>query len=113
MGSSSVGRASDRHATGTGSIPWGGKGFFSQRQLSVQAFYNVYTRPRAIKCINICVHVKDPVVHVSLVIMETQKYLACTIAQNNQLDDCGHLMKKKEKQPVCTGAIEYEITGKV
>ena len=35
-GCSSVGRASDQHATDTCSIPWCGKGVCSQSQLSVQ-----------------------------------------------------------------------------
>ena len=42
--------------------------------------YGVPASPRAIACINICAHVKDPVVHVKLRwIRETLKYRACTI----------------------------------
>ena len=64
-GCSSVGRASNWHNADTGSIPWCGKEFFSQRQLSVQTlFCSVRTPLCAVACINICVHVKDPVVHV-------------------------------------------------
>ena len=37
-GRSSVGRALNRHAVDTGSIPWRGKGFFSQSQHSVHTF---------------------------------------------------------------------------
>ena len=63
-GCSSVGRASDRHAAEAGSIPQCGKGFFSQSQLSVQTLLRCPYTPCAIACINICVHVKDPVLHV-------------------------------------------------
>ena len=38
-GCRSVGSASDRHAANAGSIPWCGKGFFSQSQLSVQILF--------------------------------------------------------------------------
>ena len=66
-------RASDRHAADAGSIPRCGKGFFSQSQLSVQTLLRVSVHPQcAIACINICAHVKDPVVHVRVRwIMET------------------------------------------
>ena len=80
---SSVGRASDRHASDAGSIPRCGKGvflfFFSQSQLSVQSLSNgVRTttttttttpttpppphHPRAVAYSNMCVHIKNPVV---------------------------------------------------
>ena len=80
-GCSSVGRASNWHNADTGSIPWCGKEFFSQRQLSVQTlFCSVRTPLCAVACINICVHVKDPVVHVWVWwIMETLKHPACTV----------------------------------
>ena len=57
-------RAWDRHAADAGSIPRCGKGFFSQSQLSLQTFLRCPHTPCAIACINICVHGKDPVVHV-------------------------------------------------
>ena len=42
--------------------------------------FGVRTPPRAIACIYICAHVKDPVVHVRLwSIMETLKQPACTV----------------------------------
>ena len=67
-------RASDRHAADAGSIPRRGKGFFSQSQLSVQTLLRVRTTACAIACINICAHVKDPVVPVRVRwIMETLK----------------------------------------
>ena len=73
-------RASDRHAADAGSIPRCGKEFFSQGQRSVQTLTCVRTPPCAIACINICAHVKDPVVHVRVRwIMETLKHPACTI----------------------------------
>ena len=66
--SSSVGRASDRQAADTGSIPRYGEVFFFfflQSQLSVQTLlHGVPTASCAIACNNICAHVKDPVVHV-------------------------------------------------
>ena len=67
--------ASDRHAADGGSIPRCGKGFFSQSQLSVQTLLRVSVHPPcAIGCINICAHVKDPVVHVRVRwIMENTK----------------------------------------
>ena len=41
--------------------------------------YSVLTSLRAIACIYICAHVKDPTVHISIRwIMETLKHLACT-----------------------------------
>ena len=39
-------RASDCHAVDAGSIPQGGKGFFSQSQLSVQTLLRVSVHPR-------------------------------------------------------------------
>ena len=64
-GCSSVGRASDRHAADAGSISRCGKGFFSPRvNFRCRLAYGVRTPPCAIVCINICAHIKDPVVHV-------------------------------------------------
>ena len=78
-GCSSVGRASDRHAADADSIPRCGKGFFSQCQLSVHTLLLMFVYPPcAIACFNICVHVKDAVVHVRVRwIAETLKYPAC------------------------------------
>ena len=39
-------RASDRHAADAGSIPWCGKGFFSQSQVSVHTLLRVSVHPR-------------------------------------------------------------------
>ena len=48
--------------------------------------YGVRTPPCAIACINICGHVKDPVVHVRVrCIMETLKHPACTVGWVAQL----------------------------
>ena len=42
--------------------------------------HGVRTPPCAIACVNICAHVKDPVVHVRVrCIMETLKHPACTL----------------------------------
>ena len=45
-GCSSVGRASNRHAAEAGSIPRGGKRFFSQSQLSMQSLLRCPYTPR-------------------------------------------------------------------
>ena len=57
-----------------------GKGFFSQSQLySADSLMCVRTLPCAVAWINICAHVKDPVVHVRFLwIMETLKHPTCT-----------------------------------
>ena len=74
-------RASDRHPADVGLIPWCGKGFFFHSQLSVQTLLRVSVHPLcATACINICAHVKDPVVHVGVRwIMEILKHPACTV----------------------------------
>ena len=77
---SSAARMSDRHAADAGSIPWCDTGFFSQSQLSVQTLDTLRTFPCAIACINICAHVKDPVVQVRVWwILETPKHPVCTV----------------------------------
>ena len=82
MGRSSVGRASDLHATDAGSIPWCSKGFFFPRvHFQCRLSFGVPTSPCEITCIDICAHVKDPVVHVRVWwIMATQTYPAFTTA---------------------------------
>ena len=76
----SVQIASDRHAADAGPIPRHGKGFSSQSQLQCRLSFGVRTLSYASACINICVHVKDPVVHVTVRwIMETIKHPACTV----------------------------------
>ena len=80
-GCSSVGRSSDRHSAEAVSIPQCGKGFFSQSQLSMQTLLWFRKPPCATACINICTHVKDPVVHVRVQwIMETLKHPASTVS---------------------------------
>ena len=83
----SVGRALNRHAADACSIPQCSKGFFSQSQLSVHTLLRcLCTPPCAIACSNICVHIKDPVVHVRVQwIMETLKHPACTVGWVAQL----------------------------
>ena len=58
-----MGRASDRHAADAALIPQCWKEFFSVN-FQCKLSYVVCTPQCAITCINICVHVKDPVVHV-------------------------------------------------
>ena len=74
-------RATDRHAADAGSIPRCGKRFFPSVKLSVQTLLGVSVHPTcAIACINICAHVKDPVVHVRVRwIMEILKHPVCTV----------------------------------
>ena len=59
---------------------------FSHGQFSAQTHHSVHKLLCAITCINICVHVKDPVAHVRVQwIMETLKYPACTVGWVMQL----------------------------
>ena len=73
-------RTSDGHTTDASSIPQCSQAFFSQSHLSVQTLTCVHILPCAITCINICAHVKDPVVHFRVWwIMETLKQPACAV----------------------------------
>ena len=58
-----------------------GKGcFFPRVSFQCRLSYGVRTTPCANACINICAHVKDPVVHVGVWwIMEKLKHPACTV----------------------------------
>ena len=78
-GCSSVGRASDRHAAGAGSILRCGKGFFSQSQLSMQTLLQCPSiQPQCtFACSIICAHVEDPKHWQPYLCLETRKY--CTI----------------------------------
>ena len=68
----SVGRAVDRHAANAGSIP-------RCVNFLCTLSYGVHTPPCANAHIYICVHIKDPVIHVRVQwIMETLKHPACT-----------------------------------
>ena len=71
----------DWHTTDAGLIPRCGEGFSHHGQLSVHRLsYEVCTSPCAITCIKICMHVKDPVVHIRVWwSMITLKHPACTI----------------------------------
>ena len=88
-------RASDRHAADAGSIPRAARDFkestFSADSVSVPV------HPLC-ACINICVHDRDPVVHVRVRwITATQTYPARTISdKDNQLDDCGRSTERRE-----------------
>ena len=84
LGCSSVGSASDRHSPEAASIPQCSKGSFSPGvNFQCRLSCGVRTPPCAIACINICVHVKDPVVvHVrARWIMETLQHAACTVGR--------------------------------
>ena len=83
----SVGRASDRHAAEASSIPWlvVRRGIFLPVNFQCRLSYGVRTPPCATACINICAHVKDPVVRVRVRwIMETLKYPACTVVSTKK-----------------------------
>ena len=84
-------KASDRHAADAGSNPRCGKGFSSQSHLSVQTLFSMFVHPRAIVCINIGAHDKDPVIHVRVRwFVAVQTYPARAISdKNNQRYDCG------------------------
>ena len=65
-----------------------------QRRLSS----GVHTPPCAIACINICAHVKDPIVHFRVWwIMETLKHPACTVGLVAQL--CCSCLPPREGNP--------------
>ena len=63
-GCSSVGRASDRHAAGAGSISGAAREFSPRVNFQCRLSDGAGTPPCAVTCIYICVPVKDPVVHV-------------------------------------------------
>ena len=74
-GCSSVSRASDRHAADAGSIHPVRQGIFlPESTCSADSLTVSVHPPYAIACINICAHVKNPVVHVRFRrIMETHQ----------------------------------------
>ena len=76
---SSIGRALDWHAADAGSFLQCSTGFFSQSQPLVQTLLRCPYTPVCNR-IYICAHVKDPVVHVRVLLtMETLKHLASTV----------------------------------
>ena len=78
-GCSSVGTASDRHATEAGSIPRCGKGSL-RINFQCRLFCRLRTPPCVTRCINIYANVKDPVVRVRVRwIMEPLKHPPCTV----------------------------------
>ena len=99
MGCSSVGRASDRHAADAGSNPRCGKGFFCpESAFSADSLTRVRTHPCAMARINICAHVKNPVVHVRVLwIMARQTYPARTIPRKQSTWWLWSLSRKKKK----------------
>ena len=73
-----------QHGTGTPLrlvwFPGAARDFSPRVKLQCRLSYCVCTPPCAITYINICVHVKDPVVHVRVWwIMETLQHPACTV----------------------------------
>ena len=76
--SSSVGRASDRHAAEGGSIPRCDKGF----SFGADSLTCVRRPPCAVASINIRAHVKDPAVYVRVRwIKEKLKHPACNVGR--------------------------------
>ena len=79
-GCSSLGKARDWHAADAGLIPRLGKGFSPRVNFQCRLSYGVRTTRCAIACINICVRVKDPAVHVRVRwIMKTLKHPVCIV----------------------------------
>ena len=79
-GCSSVGRASDRHTADQVPLPGAAREFSTGANFQCRLSCGVRTPPCA--CINICVHVKDPVVHGEVCwIMETLNHPACTVGR--------------------------------
>ena len=78
--SSPVGTALDRRASDAGSIPRAAREFSPRVNVQWRLSYGVCTPPCAIACVNICVHVRDPVFHARVRwIMETLKDPARTV----------------------------------
>ena len=78
------------HQTGTSPpqlrFPGTARDFSPGVNFQCRLSHSVRTRHWAIACINICAHVKDPVVHVRAKwIMETIKHPACTVGQTARL----------------------------
>ena len=78
------------HQTGTPlrwvHFPDAGSDFSPRVNVQCRLSYGVCAPPCATACINICVHIKDPVVHVRVRwIMETLKHPACTVGWVAQL----------------------------
>ena len=79
-GCSSLGKTRDWHAADAGSIARCGKGFSPRVNFQCRLSYGVRTTRCAIACINICVRVKDPAVHVRVRwIMKTLKHPVCIV----------------------------------
>ena len=72
---------SDWHAADAGLIPLCYvQVFLPESTFSANSLTCVHTPPCAIACINICAHVTDPVIHVSVrLIMQTLKHPACMV----------------------------------
>ena len=67
-------------------IPCAARNFSPRVNFQCRLSYGVHTPPCAIACVNICAHVKDPVVYVRVRwIMETLKHPACTLGWAAQL----------------------------
>ena len=101
VGQAQLVTASDRHAADEGLIPPGWQGIFLPRvNFQCRLSFSVHTSLRAIACINICAHIKDPVVYVRVRwIMATQTYQACTISdKNNQVDNCGCSTERRRRR---------------
>ena len=61
-------------------LPGAARDFSPRVNFQCRPSYGARTSPCAIACINICAHVKDPVVHIGVRwIMETLKHPACTV----------------------------------
>ena len=83
----------------------GAAGDFSPRvNFQCRLSYGVRTPPCASACIDICAHVKDPVVHVRVRwIMETVKHPACTVGWQRDPRDSNPNFSRKKSQWDRTG----------
>ena len=79
-------------------FPGAARDFSPRVNFQCRLSYGVRTPPCATACINICAHVKNPVVHVRVRwIMETLKHQACTVGWVAQL--CRSWLSSGKKQP--------------
>ena len=111
MGCSSIGRASDRHAAGAGSIPRCGEGFSSQSQLSVQTLLRCPYTPRVQSHALISVRTLK-ILQIQFMsefggLQQHRHTQHAPQRQNNQLDNCGRSIerrrrRRREKQSLTT-----------
>ena len=109
-GCSSVGRTSDRHTLRQVRFPGASMDFSPRVNLQCRLSYSVRAPPCAMAWINICAHVKDPVVHVRVRwIMATLTNPACTVGWVARLCRSWLSLGKQPKFPL--GEIRVGLYG--